>query len=122
MDRDESAAKPEIQANPAAKEEAATPELEPDAEPEIEPVTEEQPEPEVATDPPAAKPRVVDLPPFTPEADFPASPATLSAAFRARKIKPAHAAEVKTLLKQLTALRDSMAARRRNATQPSAKD
>lgn len=102
-------AKPETPAEVDAEETAAE-----QAAPTPEPI----PEPAPA----APKPRIIDLPAFTPEAEFPAAPAVLSAAFRTRKIKAEHKAKTSTLLKQLTALRDSMAARRRAATPPPAKD
>ncbi len=73
------------------------------------------PEPDAAApDAPAPrKPRLIDLPALTAEADFPATPATLTAAFRARKIAPANLRETADLLHRLTALRDQMSARRR---------
>jgi len=67
-------------------------------------------------------PRIVDVPSFTPESDIPAAPAALAAAYRARKMPAQQAALAAPLLQQLTALRDSMAARRRDAPSANAKD
>ncbi len=118
-DQDTAAPKPTIPDAPDTQDEAVSQAAsEPETTPEIEDVTEVEEQPE----PPAPKPRIVDLPAFTAEADFPAAPAALSAAFRARKIKPGQTDQARTLLKQLTALRDSMSARRRGATPPPAKD
>ena len=76
-------------------------------------------EPQVET---PRKPRVIDLPAFATEADFDAAPAALTAAFRAREIAPENREKATTLLRQLTALRDSMATRPRPSPPPSNQD
>ena len=81
----------------------------------------QEPKPEPAA-PAPKKPRIIDLPALTAEADFPATPAALTSAFRARKIAPENADKAATLLRQLTALRDSMSARRRTAAPPPSQD
>lgn len=62
--------------------------------------------------PPRPKPRKIDLPEMTAEADIEASSSTLSAAFRLRDIAPEQARALAPLLDRLTALRDAMAAQR----------
>ena len=95
----------------------------PDVPTKPEPTTASEPAKDPApTTPAAKKPRVIDLPAFTAEADFPASPAALTSAFRVRKIAPQNVEKTATLLRQLTALRDQMAARRRNDAAPPAQD
>ena len=68
----------------------------------------------------APKPRQIKMPAITPEAEVSASPALLSAAYRAGKIHAGHAAEVAALLDRLTIHRDSMSAWRKggNAASP----
>lgn len=60
-------------------------------------------------DPPAPKPANISIPAFTPEADFDASPAALSAAARLRKLTRPQADSIAPSLKRLAALRDQMA-------------
>ncbi|MGJ8617444.1 MAG: MerR family transcriptional regulator [Sulfitobacter sp.] len=104
-DQDEKAVKPDVPAKPEVETAPAAQSTEPEPAPE-----------------PAKKPRIIDVPAFTAEADFPSAPAMLTSAFRARKIAPADAAKAANLLQKLTVLRDSMAARRRGATPPPSQD
>ncbi|MGJ5620618.1 MerR family transcriptional regulator [Sulfitobacter sp. MF3-043] len=85
------------------------------------PVVAAQPDAEPQVETPR-KPRVIDLPAFATEADFDAVPAALTAAFRAREIAPENRKKASTLLRQLTALRDSMATRPRPSPPPSNQD
>lgn len=89
--------------------------------PEQEPVVAET-EPEVAAVPPPPKPRIVELPTFLNEADIDATAGVLSAAYARRRIRPENADQIRPLLARLTTLRDSMAARRRNADTSAAQD
>ncbi len=66
----------------------------------------------------APKPRVVDVAPFTPEAEFDAVPTELSAVYRIKRIDPARARQIAPLMDRLTTLRDSMNAQRRSASAP----
>ncbi|KIN64838.1 Transcriptional regulator, MerR family [Sulfitobacter noctilucicola] len=112
--------------NAPAESAEPTAESEPEpAEPEhaaAEPATDTPvPEPQEATadepveaEPAALKPRIIDLPPFTPENEFDAKPALLSQAIRTRHLSKDQARQIAPLLSKLTILRDSMAARRRN--------
>jgi DNA-binding transcriptional MerR regulator len=106
----------------------ATPEAEPrdaptppapEAETETlpEPQAEAQPEPEPKPEPAAPKPRQIDLPPLTPEAEITAEPGILTAIYRTRQITATQATDIAPLLARLTAHRDSMSASRNGATQ-----
>jgi DNA-binding transcriptional MerR regulator len=64
-------------------------------------------------EPPAPKPRVIPAAKITPEADIPAAPAVLAAAYRLKTLDRSKADQITPLLAKLTVLRDSMAARRR---------
>jgi DNA-binding transcriptional MerR regulator len=79
----------------------------------------DQQPPEPAT-PPAPKPRVIDLPAFTPEHEITAAPAFLSAAFTCKQLNTTQARKIAPLLEKLTVLRDSMAATRPGARQTGA--
>lgn len=96
------------EATPAPQEQTTPPDPEP------------TPEPEAA--PPAPKPRVIDGPVITPEAEINASPALLSAAFRTKHLSAEKARQAAPLLQRLTALRDSMAASRRGGASAGTKD
>ena len=83
--------------------------------PMAEPPTTDNPpvEAEAAPEPPAPKPRIIDMPPITPLDQIDAGPGVLTAAMRAKTLTPEQARQIAPLLGRLTALRDSMAARRR---------
>jgi len=106
---------------PAAKEPSAPVAEEAPQVPEPQ-ATEHQPTPEPEAAPPAPKPRIIDGPAITPEDQIEASPAVLSAAFRAKRLTPDQARLAAPLLQRLTALRDSMAASRRGGTSAGTKD
>lgn len=95
----------------AATKDDAEPALEaaPDTEPEPEATAQDNdPEPQPDETPPAPKPRIIDLPAFTPEAEIAAAPSALTAAFESPGFSAAQARDVAPLLTQLTALRDRM--------------
>tara|TARA_R110002049_G_scaffold23545_4_gene83428 strand:- start:19946 stop:21151 length:1206 start_codon:yes stop_codon:yes gene_type:complete len=81
------------------------------SDPEPRPAETHEPDP-VAAEPAPPKPRILDLPPLAAESDFAASPAALSAAWNVRSLPAENIPQIATLLKQLTALRDQMSARR----------
>ena len=60
--------------------------------------------------PPAPKPRILALAPFTAEADFPTQPRALTALPKAPKLDTAAKASMRPLLSRLSALRNQMAA------------
>jgi DNA-binding transcriptional MerR regulator len=100
-----------------------TPEKQPEAAPTPEPAAEaevEETSPE-RTAPAPAKPRIIDMPKLTPEAEIAAAPAVLAAAYRIRRIDKSTAAKVAPLLDRLTSHRDAMAARRSGGGAGSAK-
>ncbi len=108
--------------NPPAAEEPSAPvsdEAPPTAEPQA---ADPEPTPEPEAPPPAPKPRIIDGPAITPEDQIEASPAVLSAAFRAKRLTPDQARLAAPLLQRLTALRDSMAASRRGGASAGTKD
>ncbi|KHA52605.1 MerR family transcriptional regulator [Sulfitobacter geojensis] len=78
------------------------------------------PEPAQAPHPAAPKPRVIDMPAFTPEHEISAAPAVLSAAFTCKQLNTTQARKIAPLLEKLTVLRDSMAATRPGARQTGA--
>jgi hypothetical protein len=71
---------------------------------------------------PAARPRIVDVGPFRPEADQEDGPGLISGAFRLRSLDRTQAQEIAPLLQRLSSLRDSMASQRRGVPQPGTKD
>jgi DNA-binding transcriptional MerR regulator len=84
--------------------------------PALEPVADVEAEPrETASEVPAPKPRVIDIAPFPQEADITAKPSVLAAAYAIKSMDAAQGANIAPLLGRLQTLRDSMAARRRNA-------
>lgn len=72
--------------------------------------------PETRGPPHTARPRKVDLPPFTAEEDVRALPSALSHTYRLSHLTPTQAAEIAPLLSRLGALRDAMDAARRATT------
>lgn len=108
--------------NPPATEEPSAPlsdETPQSAEP---PAAAPEAAPEPEAPPPAPKPRIIDGPAITPEDQIEASPAVLSAAFRAKRLTPDQARLAAPLLQRLTTLRDSMAASRRGGASAGTKD
>ncbi len=99
----EPAADPEPPAEPTATSVASDPE----------PVVEPEPAPA-----PSPKPRVVEIAPFTAEADFDAAPAELSAVYRTKRMGTDRARQITPLIDRLTTLRDNMNAQRRYASAP----
>ncbi|MEM1410695.1 MAG: MerR family transcriptional regulator [Pseudomonadota bacterium] len=87
--------------------------------------TSEPPKQDAPSEPEAAEPaapapsaRNIDIPPFTPEADFLVAPAALSASYSLASLSAAQAAQIAPLIDRLTALRDDMNAQRRSVTRP----
>ncbi|UWR16920.1 MerR family transcriptional regulator [Sulfitobacter sp. M368] len=115
---------PKTSDNPPAAPEVSPPaeEQPPQAPVAVSQATEPEPTPEPEAAPPAPKPRIIDGPPITPEDQIEASPAVLSAAFRAKRLTPDQARLAAPLLQRLTALRDSMAASRRGGASAGPKD
>lgn len=72
--------------------------------------------------PPAPMPRQIEMPQITPLDQITAHPATLSAAYRTRRLSANQARQIAPLLDKLTVLRDSMAARRRKNPDAEAND
>ena len=73
----------------------------------------------VAAEPPTPKPRIIDLPAFTPESEFAATPASLSASATLRKLTAQQANDIAPSLARLQELRDAMAeAAHETATPP----
>ena len=70
-------------------------------------------EAESAAPPPPPRARDIGMPAITPLDQIDARPGALTAAMRARHLTPEQAREIAPLLARLTALRDSMASRRR---------
>lgn len=89
-----------------------TPAPEPEPKPEPEPETKPR-EPAAEAPAPAPMPRIIDMPPLTPEAEIAAAPSTLTAAFRLPGLSAAQAGDVAPLLQELTVLRDRMQGARR---------
>ncbi len=71
---------------------------------------------------PAPMPRQIEMPQITPLDQITAQPATLSAAYRTRRLNTDQARQIAPLLDKLTILRDSMAARRRKNPDAGAND
>ncbi|MCD2360137.1 MerR family transcriptional regulator [Sulfitobacter mediterraneus] len=115
---------PKASDNPPAAPEVSPPaeEQPPQAPVAVSQAAEPEPTPEPEAAPPAPKPRIIDGPPITPEDQIEASPAVLSAAFRAKRLTPDQARLAAPLLQRLTALRDSMAASRRGGASAGPKD
>jgi DNA-binding transcriptional MerR regulator len=108
--------------NPPAAEEPSAP-VSDEAPRTVEPqAADPEPTPEPEAPPPAPKPRIIDGPAITPEDQIEASPAVLSAAFRAKRLTPDQARLAAPLLQRLTDLRDSMAASRRGGASAGTKD
>ena len=108
--RDDATVAPEEDAS-QAPDQLEQPELE---EVSAEPQEQEQdPEPQETNEPAAPLPAFLRQPMVEPEDAMAAAPAALSATYRLRQIDAAKAAQIAPLVTQLTALRDSMAARRR---------
>ena len=104
-------------AEPVAASDAA-PEPQPEPEPEHQPEPEEPLQPAPST----VKPRIIDLPPFTPLADIAAAPGTLSAAHRTRSLTAAQVTDIAPLVAKLSRLHDSMSAQRRPAAHKGVND
>ena len=77
--------------------------------PVVEQVDTAQDSTEVEAEAPAPKPANIDIPAFTPEADFEAAPAGLAATARLRKLTRAQAQDIAPSLARLAELRDAMA-------------
>lgn len=104
----------DTEAQSADEDRAGADALQPDEAAPADAVAEEAATEESAPEtPPARKPRIIDMPPLTPEADFPAQPSVLTAAFRTPGLNTAQARDVAPLLQQLVALRDKMQNARR---------
>lgn len=106
---------------PAATDNASA---EPDPVEEItptpEPIAAKTPAPDAPKSTP--KPRIIDIAPFTPEAEFNVSQSVLTSAYRLRRSSPKAAAQIRPLLARLTTLRDGMSARRGGGEAASPKD
>jgi DNA-binding transcriptional MerR regulator len=76
----------------------------------VEPSVPVEPVAETHAAPPPARPRIADIPPFTAEADFPATTGVLTALQQIKHMDGQDRAQIAPLMTRLAALRDRMAA------------